>query len=196
MPCSSTSSAIGPIDFASLLTSAAPRREHRIQDAAAARSRRVASNGTAVNTCSVAAEAPGRVRGWFSRGRLQTAVVLVAVVVAGALIVSRLPRPVAAVGMLDQCLWGWPVVHFEGEDWKQAIPDNLRAYPPAYVPIAEWPSGLRFDKSAGALFNSAGDRLFRKGDRVRIEGSVIEVHGDPSPCFYTLGVKVEAIASP
>ena len=35
-----------------------------------------------------------------------------------------------------------------------------------------------------------------KGDRVRVKGPLIEVHGDPSPCYYTLGMKIEEIADP
>jgi hypothetical protein len=30
----------------------------------------------------------------------------------------------------------------------------------------------------------------RNGDRVRIEATVVAVHGDPSPCYYTLGLKL------
>ena len=118
------------------------------------------------------------------------------VLLAAALVASRLPRPVASLGTLDQCLWGWPVVVFEGEDWRDALPDNLRAYAQRQIPIAEWPKGMRFDEAAGALLDEHGDALFHKGDRVRVKGSVIEVHGDPSPCYYTLGVRVEEIASP
>jgi hypothetical protein len=115
---------------------------------------------------------------------------------AAALLVPRLPRPVAGVATLGQCYWGWPVVAFEGEDWKRALPDSLRANAPGSIPIAQWPTGSHFDEATGALLDAHGDVLFRKGDRVRIVGSIVEVHGDPSPCFYTLGVVVNEIASP
>ena len=122
--------------------------------------------------------------------------VLAGVLLVAALVLPRLPRPLAAVGTLDQCYWGWPVLAFEGEDWKDSLPDERRASAPGSIPIASWPTGLRFDEDAGVLLDAGGEPVFRKGDRVRIEGSVIEVHGDPSPCFYTLGVKVDAIAVP
>jgi hypothetical protein len=132
----------------------------------------------------------------LSQRRVQGLLVLIAVVAAATLILPRLPRPVAAFGTLEQCLGGWPVVLFEGEDWKGALPDPIRPYAQRQIPIASWPAGMRFDERAGALLDAQGLAVFRKGDRVRIKGFVIEVHGDPSPCFYTLGVKVEEIASP
>jgi hypothetical protein len=138
----------------------------------------------------------GRVRHALSQRRVQAVLVVVGVVVAGALILPRLPRPVSGFGTLDQCLWGWPVVVFEGEDWKGALPDPIRPYAQRQMPIASWPTGMRFDETAGALLDAQGNAVFRKGDRVRIKGFVIEVHGDPSPCFYTLGVQVDEIASP
>ena len=55
---------------------------------------------------------------------------------------------------------------------------------------------MRFDEAVGALLDAHGDALFHKGDRVTVKRSLIEVHGDPSPCYYTLGVKVEEIARP
>jgi hypothetical protein len=137
-----------------------------------------------------------RLREGLSKRRVLAIVVLVGVLVIGALILPRLPRPVAAIGTLDQCLGGWPVVAFEGEEWKDALPGDLRAYAPNSIPIASWPSGLRFDEASGVLLDASGEPLFHKGDRVRIKGSVVEVHGDPSPCYYTLGVRVEEIANP
>ena len=125
-------------------------------------------------------------------------VLAVAVWLALALIVPRPPRPVAAFGTLDQCYWGWPVVAFEGEDWTRALPDYIldHPHPPGYIPVAQWPEGLHFDEPSGTLLDAGGDALFHTGDRVRITGSIMEVHGDASPCFYTLGVRVEEIATP
>ena len=137
-----------------------------------------------------------RMRRAWSQGRFQALIALVLVSLAVAVILPRLPSSIAAVGTLDECFWGWPVVAFEGEDWKGALPADLLAIAPRQIPIAEWPSGMRFDEAASALLDGRGDAIFRKGDRVKITGSVIHVHGDPSPCFYTLGVKVEAISSP
>lgn len=136
------------------------------------------------------------VRRVLSRRSVQAVVIVVGVALVGAFVVARLPRSISAVGTLDQCLWGWPVVVFEGEDWKAALPDNLRAYAPRQIPVAEWPVGLRFDETAGVLLDGQGDAVFRNGARVRVAGTVVETQGDPAPCFYTLGVKVETITAP
>ena len=119
-----------------------------------------------------------------------------AAVLAVTLVVSRLPRPVAAAGTLDQCLWGWPVIVFEGEDWKAALPDDIRPYAQRQVPVAEWPSGMRFDETAGALLDADGAAVFQKGDRIRVAGTIVRTGGDPAPCFYTIGVRIDSITAP
>jgi hypothetical protein len=140
---------------------------------------------------------PGRVRQGLSRRSVVTLLVIVAIAIAATgLILVRLPRPVDAVGTLDECPGGWPVVVFEGEDWKAALPDNIRPYAQRQIPVADWPSGMRFDRSAGALLDRHGDLVFRKGDRVRVAGTIVETQGDPAPCFYTIGVKIDTITAP
>ncbi len=119
-----------------------------------------------------------------------------AVVIAVALVVARLPRPVVATGTLDQCLGGWPVVVFEGEDWKAALPDDIRPYAQRQIPVADWPSGMRFDEAAGTLLDGQGAAVFRNGDRVRVAGTIVRTQGDPAPCFYTLGVRIESLTAP
>jgi hypothetical protein len=138
----------------------------------------------------------GSLRERLTQRSVLAGLVLTGLLLVAALVLPRLPHPVAGMGTLDQCLGGWPVLRFEGEDWKDALPGELRAHPPPYVPIAEWPSGMQFDERGGVLIDADGDTVFRKADRVRINGSVIEVHGDPSPCYYTVGLKVEEIAGP
>lgn len=135
-------------------------------------------------------------RDGLSQRRIVGLLVLGGVLLAAALILPRLERPVAGVATLDQCHWGWPVVAFEGETWRSALPDDVRSSAPREIPIVQWPSGLRFDEAAGALLDAQGGVVFRKGDRVRIQGSVVEVDGDPAPCFITIGVKVDAITTP
>ena len=132
--------------------------------------------------------------GWSGR-RVQVLVAAAAVLLIVAVLLLRLPRTVTATGTIDQCLGGWAVVRFDGEAWKAALPDDLRAYVPGYIPVAEWPSGLSFDEAAGTLVRVNGDEVLRTGDRVRIRGSIVDVHGDPSPCYYTLGVRIEEISS-
>ena len=139
-----------------------------------------------------------RRRPWWSSRWIAVPIVVVFGLWLGlALISPKPPRPVAAFATLDQCYWGWPVVAFEGEDWTRALPDKILAHhAPGYIPVAEWPDGLHFDEPSGTLLDASGDAVFRNGDRMRITGAVIEVHGDPSPCFYTLGVRVDEIAAP
>jgi hypothetical protein len=130
----------------------------------------------------------------LSRRPVQLLLVLLGVLLASALILPRLPHPVAGAATIDQCHGGWPVLVFEGEGWRNALPGDVRASAPRQIPVARWPSGLRFDEAEGVVIDARGDMAFRDGDRVTIRGSVIEVHGDPSPCFYTLGVEVDEIA--
>ena len=137
-----------------------------------------------------------RLREGLSRRSVQAIMILAGVVLAAALVIPRLPRPITAVGTLDACKWGWPVVVFEGDDWRAGLPDDLRAVAPRQIPIAEWPSGLRFDETSGKLLDEKGDAVFRRGDRVRVSGTIVRTSGDPAPCFYTLGVKVESIGVP
>lgn len=136
---------------------------------------------------------PSRLQKGLSRWSVRVLLVVVGIALAAGLVIARMPRAVAAEGTLDQCLGGWPVVVFEGEDWKAALPDDARPYAQRQIPVAEWPSGMSFDESAGALLDGRGEPVFRKGDRVRVAGAIVETHGDPAPCFYTLGVKIDTI---
>lgn len=132
----------------------------------------------------------------FVRRHLATVLVGVVAIAIAAVVIRGLPRPVAGFASLDQCLWGWPVVAFEGEAWRDAVPDGLGAVAPSTIPVASWPRGLRFDEGARALIDEAGAVVFRSGDRVRISGSMVRTSGDPAPCFYTVGVNVESITAP
>jgi hypothetical protein len=123
-------------------------------------------------------------------------VVVIGLVLAAAVFISRMPRPVSGTATLDECLGGWPVVVFEGEDWRVAMPDDLQAAAPRQIPVAAWPSGMRFDEAAGTLMDANDEVLFRRGDRVRLDGAIVRTTGDPAPCFYTLGVQVEQISAP
>ena len=131
-----------------------------------------------------------------SRRSVRIFLLVLAIGLAGAFVLARQPRPVAAVGTLDQCLGGWPVVVFEGEDWRTGVPDNLRQSAQRRIPVAAWPSGMRFDETEGALLDGRGETVFRKGARVRVAGRFVETPGDPAPCFYTLGIRIDAIAAP
>ena len=121
------------------------------------------------------------------------ATLLVGVLAVALLIVySRLPQTIETTGTLDQCRGGWPVVSLDG-DWTGALPPSLRDYAPGYLPVAVWPAGMSFDEAAGELRDSDGDVLFRTGDRVSIKGAVIEVHGDPSPCWFIYDLRIDEI---
>jgi hypothetical protein len=121
-------------------------------------------------------------------------VAVVGLVLAVALIVSRQPRPVTGTATLDECLWGWPVVILDGEDWRAAVPDDLGPNAPRQIPVVRWPPGMRYDEAADVLLDERGDAAFRRGDRVRISGTMVRTGGDPAPCFYTVGVEIERIA--
>jgi hypothetical protein len=54
---------------------------------------------------------------------------------------------------------------------------------------------MRYDETAGALLDAEGETVFRRGDRVRVNGTIVRTGGDPAPCFYTVGVKIETIAA-
>jgi hypothetical protein len=136
----------------------------------------------------------------ISQFRVQALAVLLGVLLATAVIVPRLPRPVEGVAALDQCLWGWPVVAFEGEDWRAALPisiaEGYRAYAQRQTPVVEWPTGMRFDETAGVLLDAQGQAVFRNGDRVRVAGTMVETSGDPAPCYYRVGIKIDEIGPP
>ena len=138
----------------------------------------------------------GRARDGAARYAVAVLLVVAGVVLVAGIVISSMPRPVAAMGTIDQCLWGWPVINFEGEDWKVAVPDNRGPYVQRQIPVAEWPRGMRYDEPAGVLLDQRGSVVFRKGDRVRVNGSIVRTSGDPAPCFYLLGVRIEAIAAP
>jgi hypothetical protein len=110
------------------------------------------------------------------------------------LIADRLPKSIEATGTLDQCAGGWPVVRLDG-DWRGALPADVRDNSPGYLPVASWPAGMSYDEAAGELRDSVGELLFRRGDPVSIKGAVIEVHGDPSPCYYIYNLRVDSISA-
>jgi hypothetical protein len=114
--------------------------------------------------------------------------------IAVAFVISRLPPPVAGVGTLDECLGGWPIVAFEGDEWKAALPEDASRYRGGLIPVAEWPSGMRFDEATDTLLDATGAAVFRQGDRVRVNGTIVETRGDPAPCYYLRGLKIDAIA--
>ncbi|HUP55736.1 MAG TPA: hypothetical protein VM408_09540 [Methylomirabilota bacterium] len=118
----------------------------------------------------------------------------VAVAAAVAFILPRLPQPVGGVGTLDECaLMPAPVVVLDGDSWRQALPESARAGAPGMLPVAAWPDGLRYDDATDTVRDANGTVRFRRGDRVRIAGAIVEVHGDPSPCYYTRHVRIDSI---
>jgi hypothetical protein len=115
-----------------------------------------------------------------------------ALAVALFVYIERAPKSLEATGTLDQCRGGWPVVYLEG-DWQGSLPAQIRNNPPGYLPVSVWPAGMSFDETAGELRDSSGTVVFRRGDRVHLTGAVIEVHGDPSPCYYIWNLRVDTI---
>lgn len=111
-------------------------------------------------------------RGW----PLLIAAVAMPVVVLFAL----LPTRADGAGTLTECYWGDPVVALDGGSEH-------------YLPVAHWPDGLSFDHNRHAVIDGLGREVARVGDRVVVSGSVAEVHGDPSPCFHTRGIRIESL---
>ncbi len=107
--------------------------------------------------------------------------VLTAVAVATiALVIATRPTIVEGTGTLSECHWGDPIVSIDGGD--------------PYLPIAEWPEGLRYDYDDKAVVDASGQPVVRLGQRLALEGTIVEVHGDPSPCFYTRNISLTSIA--
>ncbi len=132
------------------------------------------------------------IRAALARVPLRFVLVVVALAAAVVFILPRLPRPVAGVGTLDECaLMSAPIVVLDGDAWRQALPDG-GVGAPNMLPVAAWPDGLRYD-ATDTLRDPDGAVRFRRGDRVRITGAIVEVHGDPSACYYTRHVRIDSI---
>ena len=124
---------------------------------------------------------------------LQVVLGLVAVAFALALVLVRTPVTVSGYGTIEQCSMGWAVIELEGEEWRASVPEDLPPYGDRQFPVISWPAGMHFDEAAGVLLDADGEPVFRAGERLRVKGSVVEVHGDPSPCFYTVNIRVKEI---
>jgi hypothetical protein len=103
------------------------------------------------------------------------------IAIAAAFLIWTLPERAQGSGTLDECSnYRWPVVIVDGgEDY--------------YLPVIAWPAGLDYDDEAHVLRDSAEVVVLRRGDRVTLSGSVVDVHGDPSPCYYTRGIRLYSI---
>lgn len=120
------------------------------------------------------------------------ALALAAVLVAGVALNFALPfkfGTVDTIGTLGTCFTGEPVVVLDG-DWQDALPADARDASPGYVPLAIISSGWLYDQSSGELRAPNGQVRARNGDRIRVRATVVDVQGDPSPCYYTLGLKL------
>ena len=42
-------------------------------------------------------------------------------------VVDRAPKGIEASGTIDQCHWGWPIVHLDSDDWVRALPPHPQA---------------------------------------------------------------------
>jgi hypothetical protein len=109
--------------------------------------------------------------------------VLAAAVAVAALVLAIATRPtsVEGTGTLSECHWGYPIVSIDGGD--------------PYLPIAVWPEGLRYDYEVKAVVDGSGQPVIRLGERIALKGTIVEVHGDPSPCYYTRNISLTSIKS-
>jgi hypothetical protein len=104
------------------------------------------------------------------------------IALAAAFLLWALPERVLGPASLDECSnFRWPVVMLDGgtDHW---------------LPVMAWPAGLSYDDAGHVLRDSSDRVVLRRGDRVIVKGSIVDVHGDPSPCYYTRGIELEAIA--
>jgi hypothetical protein len=99
-----------------------------------------------------------------------------------ALVLTRLPKQVDGTGTLDGCALdrGWPVV-------------LLDAGSEPYLPVSTWPAGMTYDLAERVLVDASGRTVVSRGDRILVKGSIVEVHGDPSPCYFTRGIRIDTI---
>ena len=114
--------------------------------------------------------------------RLRRLLPLLVAVALTLLVISRLPPRVDGAATIGVCAIdrNWPVI-------------QLDAGAERYLPVAAWPPGLRFELATGEVIDASGRIVLRAGDRVVVSGSVIDVHGDPSPCYLTRGVKLDRL---
>ena len=114
------------------------------------------------------------------RWRLLAGLAVAAVVVA--VVLTRLPRQVEGTGTLDGCAIdrGWPVVHLDDG-------------PEPYLPVTAWPAGMTYDLAERVVVDASGRTVVSRGDRILVKGSIVEVHGDPSPCYFTRGIRIHTI---
>jgi hypothetical protein len=101
-----------------------------------------------------------------------------------AFVIGKLPSRVDGTGTLAGCAIdrNWPVI-------------DLDAGQERYLPVARWPSGLGYDLATRQLLDASGRVIAKAGDRVVVKGSIVDVHGDPSPCYFTRGIEIESIAA-
>jgi hypothetical protein len=110
---------------------------------------------------------------------------MLAVVAALAVFaISKIPPRVDGTGSLNGCSIdrGWPVVH-------------LDAGAERYLPVVDWPPGLSYDLSRSSVVDPSGRVILNSGDRITVKGSIVDVHGDPSPCYFTRGIEIESIVA-
>ena len=114
--------------------------------------------------------------------RLRRLLPLLVIVALTVFAISRLPPRVDGAGTIRVCPIdrNWPVI-------------QLDAGAERYLPVAAWPSGLSFALATGQVVDASGRVAARAGDRVVVTGSIIDVHGDPSPCYFTRGIEIDSM---
>jgi hypothetical protein len=105
---------------------------------------------------------------------------IVAVAMPVVVLFALLPMRADGAGTLRECYWGDPVVALDvGAEHD--------------LPVARWPDGLAFNHDRHAVIDGSGREVAHAGDRIVVTGSIVDVHGDPSPCFQTRGIRVESL---
>lgn len=140
----------------------------------------------------------GRARRLPTRGsRVSARAMLVVLGVAIVVfVVAWMPRSVNAIGSLDECSFGSPLIEFDAEAWSQ-MPGDVQEYTGRQLPVLSWPAGMRYDQAANVLLDAQGDVVFGLADEVRVTGRIIDTQGgDVPPCFLRYAIRIEAISAP
>jgi hypothetical protein len=104
-------------------------------------------------------------------------------VALGVLVVGllRIPQRADGTGTLDECLWGYPIVTFDGTAIQ--------------LPVMSWPTGLAYDADRHVILDAARQTIAMTGAHLTVRGTIRDMRGaDIPPCFASRGIDIERLA--